>query len=156
LLAAATALLCVVSASKAIDLTPFVAQLTPVSFRGQSLQYDSNYSESDQVFFDLNGQLAAPAFELNDEGATTALFVWSAGSPPGVEIWQGSDPSACAQALTAVGFTVGTANLSGSQGGSETAMSQSDEANLQGVYQVALWIFGAVLMLPIILKVRPH
>jgi hypothetical protein len=136
-------------------LTPFVVALTPASYKGVSLSYDSNYSETDQVFFDANGQVAIPAFELNDYGSVAALFIWANGSPSGTLVWQGSDPSACLAALTASGFTVGASGSSGSQSGSGTALSASDQANLRGVYQVALWIFGAVLMLPIILKVRP-
>ena len=33
--------------------------------------------------------------------------------------------------------------------------TQWDSQNLAGCYQTELWIFGALLMLPIILKVKP-
>jgi hypothetical protein len=39
--------------------------------------------------------------------------------------------------------------------GQTVPWTQWDSQNLAGCYQTELWIFGALLMLPIILKVKP-
>jgi hypothetical protein len=140
---------------RAVDLSPYVAEMTPLYYQGSLYTIDVAASTSSNIIFDQNNSVsnppvdgaAVPYFELQDLGWGVRL----AGYVPAINgsLYYGSDPGGFQSTLMADGFS------SSAPATSPGALSATDSENLQGVYQVGLWIFGALLMLPIILKVKP-
>jgi hypothetical protein len=167
MLAAACFSLLIPGLCHAVDLTPYLAALSPIYYQGQQYTIDVGASTSSDIVFDVDNDVSNPPvdgspvayFELQDLG----WGVRFAGYVPAINgsLYYGSDPSGLVLTLSQEGFTVGEQDSSGGSGSVSVTsgtvnLDSADAGNVQGVYQVALWIFGAVLMLPIILKVRPH
>jgi hypothetical protein len=143
------------------DVYPLIPALPSVTYEGLSLTYDPNPGDADSAWFDVNGSASAPYFVLANNGEDCALFLNLDGhSNPG-QVWDGTDPGQLVQALQRYGFVIDEGALAGgatsvSVTSGTVSLGTTDAANVQGVYQVSLWIFGAILMLPIVLKVRPY
>lgn len=150
----------------AVDLTPYVAALSAIYYQGRQYTIDVAASTPSDIVFDVDNAVShppvdgdpVPYFELQDVG----WGVRFAGYVPAINgsLYYGTDPTGLLTTLGQEGFTVGAQTSSGSSGSVVVTsgtmnLDGTDAENLQGAYQVALWIFGAVLMLPIILKVRP-
>jgi hypothetical protein len=176
-LAMGALLLCVCSSARAIDFATVAAAFGApnvgwqlVDGNGDILMpFDANNSGPGRYVFDNGtqpwGAPLLPAAVLTDNGDGTVNVTITDAFGNAHTLNDAADMETITSWMDPLGFlceaTSSGAGSSGGTGGAVTvtsgtvSLAAGDSANLQGVFQVGLWIFGAILMLPIVLKVRP-
>jgi hypothetical protein len=130
------------------------------------MHFDQGNSGPSRYVFDVGtqpwGAPIPPSAYLSDNGDGTVNITITDAFGNVNSLDNAADMEAITSWMGSLGFaSEATGSGAGSSGGAAVTsgtvnLDSADAGNVQGVYQVALWIFGAVLMLPIILKVRPH